>query len=93
MSSWVPVNEAINSHEDACPTDDIFQVVNPVPVLISLLDPHAAIVAHELQLGTQGFVTLNAELTGRRRVDALPARCSIDSGRLAGKAASRWRSG
>ena len=35
----------------------------------------------------------NAELTGRRRVDALPARCSIYSERLAGKVASRWRSG
>ena len=35
----------------------------------------------------------NAELTGRQRVDALPARCSIDSERLAGKVASRWRSG
>jgi transposase len=34
-----------------------------------------------------------AELTGRRRVDALPARCRIDRGRLAGKVASRWRSG
>jgi hypothetical protein len=38
-------------------------------------------------------VTPNAELTGRRRLDALPARCSIDSRRLAGKVASRWRSG
>ena len=35
----------------------------------------------------------NAELTGRRRVDALPARRRIDRGRLAGKVASRWRSG
>ena len=35
----------------------------------------------------------NAELTGRRRMDALPARCSIDSERRAGKVASRWRSG
>ena len=38
-------------------------------------------------------VTPNAELTGRRRMDALPARCRIDRERLAGKAASRWRSG
>ena len=43
--------------------------------------------------GDKAYVRPNAELTGRRRVDALPARCSIDSGRLAGKAASRWRSG
>jgi hypothetical protein len=35
----------------------------------------------------------NAELTGRRRVDALPARCRIGRRRLAGKVASRWRSG
>ena len=39
------------------------------------------------------IVTPNAELTGRRRLDALPARRRIDSGRLAGKVASRWRSG
>jgi hypothetical protein len=35
----------------------------------------------------------NAELTGRRRMDALPARGRIDRERLAGKVASRWRSG
>jgi hypothetical protein len=35
----------------------------------------------------------NVELTGRRRVDALPARRRIGKQRLAGKAASRWRSG
>jgi type III secretory pathway component EscV len=35
----------------------------------------------------------NVEVTGRRRMDALPARCSIDSERRAGKVASRWRSG
>ena len=40
-----------------------------------------------------GFLLPNAELTGRQRVDALPARRRIDSGRLAGKVASRWRSG
>jgi len=35
----------------------------------------------------------NAELTGRRRMGALPARRRIDSERFAGKVASRWRSG
>ena len=35
----------------------------------------------------------NAELTGRRRMDALPARRRIGKVRLAGKVASRWRSG
>jgi hypothetical protein len=35
----------------------------------------------------------NAELTGRRRMDALPARRRICTQRLAGMAASRWRSG
>jgi hypothetical protein len=40
-----------------------------------------------------GIAVPNAELTGRRRVDALPARSRIDRERLAGKAASRWRSG
>ena len=35
----------------------------------------------------------NAELTGRRRMDALPARRRIGKERLAGKVASRWRSG
>jgi hypothetical protein len=39
------------------------------------------------------LMTPNAELTGRRRLDALPARRRIDSKRLAGKVASRWRSG
>ena len=38
-------------------------------------------------------MTPNAELTGRRRVDALPARCRMGKRRLAGKVASRWRSG
>jgi hypothetical protein len=35
----------------------------------------------------------NAELTGRQRMDALPARRRIGTQRLAGKVASRWRSG
>jgi hypothetical protein len=35
----------------------------------------------------------NAELTGRQRMDALPARRRICRRRLAGKVASRWRSG
>jgi hypothetical protein len=35
----------------------------------------------------------NAELTGRQRMDALPAKRRIDSERFAGKVASRWRSG
>ena len=39
------------------------------------------------------IVMPNAELTGRRRVDALPARRRICRRRLAGKVASRWRSG
>jgi len=38
-------------------------------------------------------VPQNAELTGRRRMGALPARCRIDNVLLAGKVASRWRSG
>jgi hypothetical protein len=40
-----------------------------------------------------GIVGPNAELTGRQRLDALPARCRIGTRRLAGKVASRWRSG
>lgn len=39
------------------------------------------------------FAGPNVEVTGRRRMDALPARRRIDSERLAGKVASRWRSG
>ena len=39
------------------------------------------------------FVRPNAELTGRRRMDALPARRRIGKVRLAGKVASHWRSG
>ena len=39
------------------------------------------------------FVLPNVELTGRRRMDALPVRRSIDSERRAGKVASRWSSG
>jgi hypothetical protein len=39
------------------------------------------------------FALPNAELTGRRRLDALPARRRICAQRLAGKVASRWRSG
>lgn len=47
------------------------------------------------QLKSAPFFLLmsNAELTGRRRVDALPARRRIGRERLAGKVASRWRSG
>jgi hypothetical protein len=37
--------------------------------------------------------TENAELIWRQRMDALPARCSTDCERLAGKVARRWRSG
>ena len=36
---------------------------------------------------------LVVELTGPERRGALAARCMIDSERLAGKVASRWRSG
>jgi hypothetical protein len=39
------------------------------------------------------FMPPNVEVTGRRRLDALPARRRIDSERFAGKVASRWRSG
>ncbi len=38
-------------------------------------------------------VTPNVEATRGRRVDALPARCRIDSECLAGKVASRWHPG
>ena len=48
MNSRVAVNETVNSHKDASPTDNILQAVNPVPVLVCLLDPHAASVAHGL---------------------------------------------
>ena len=47
----------------------------------------------EHEAGAEFSRAPNAELTGRRRMDALPARRSIDSGRLAGTVASRWRSG
>jgi hypothetical protein len=60
-------------------------------------------VRQELQLPSEGFertdtcasadVRPNAKLTGRRRLGALPARCKIGKGRLAGKVASRWCSG
>jgi hypothetical protein len=43
--------------------------------------------------GCLTHVLPNVEVTGRRRMDALPARCNMDSGRRAGKVASRWRSG
>ena len=64
---------------------------------------HARALANAMSVAKQRpeFKTLlaekwpapNAELTGRRRVDALPAGSSIDSERPAGKVASRWRSG
>jgi hypothetical protein len=38
-------------------------------------------------------VLSNVELTGRRRVGALAARCMMNQGRLAAKVTSRWRSG
>ena len=48
MDPGVAMNEAINSHEDAGTTDDIRQVVNPIAVLVCLLDSHAKSVAHGL---------------------------------------------
>jgi len=51
---------------------------------------HAGRTRHvSIGLGFHG----NVEVTGRRRMDALPAWRRIDSGRRAGKVASRWRSG
>jgi hypothetical protein len=35
----------------------------------------------------------NVELTGRRRLGALAARCMMNHKRLAAKVTSRWRSG
>jgi hypothetical protein len=54
--------------------------------------PSPTALAEEEEADPQ-FMTPNVEVTGRRRMDALPARRRIDSERHAGKVASRWRSG
>ena len=43
------MDEPVDAHQDACPTCQILQGIDPVAVLVSLLNAHAAIVAHELQ--------------------------------------------
>ena len=50
-------------------------------------------VVTEEEAAMVGLMPPNVKLTGRRRMDALPARRRISTVRLAGKVASRWRSG
>jgi hypothetical protein len=39
MAARVTVNEAVNSHENAGPAENVVQLVNPVPLLVCLFDP------------------------------------------------------
>jgi len=43
------MDEPIDAHQDASPTGQVLQVVDPVAVLVGLLNARAGIVAHTLQ--------------------------------------------
>jgi len=91
------VDQAIDSHEYPCPSGSVLQTVDPVAVLVGLLDSHPENVAQRLQQGDEGgqhclspmyIVSKYTRLSAHRRL-ALLARPSAASYRRRLKAAAR----
>lgn len=54
VRAWIAMNQPIDTHQDACAPGEIPQPVEPVAVLVSLLDTHGSNVAHGLHWGNRG---------------------------------------
>lgn len=50
MSTGIAVDQPVNAHQDARATRQVLEAVDPVAVVVRLLDAHAAIVAYKLQI-------------------------------------------
>jgi hypothetical protein len=50
----IPMDEPIDSHQDASSAGVILEVVDPVPVLVCLLNAHARSVAYTLRADQSG---------------------------------------
>jgi len=51
MVAWIAMNEAIDPHQNPSTASQALEAVEPLSVVVCLLNPHDATVAHRLRLG------------------------------------------